>query len=247
MRPARAGSALSTGVSPISLGKALLAISAAAAALAPQALAAAPPTVPLPAAGELTRPQVVARAAPRADARRVAVVDEFRRDFRKNIVHAIAARRDAKGRVWYRIVLVGRPNGRTGWIPGAHVALQHAPAKVVVERGNKVLRLTVRGREVLRTTVAVGKAGAPTPVGYFYVTSRFVPRNPFLGAFALELSAYSPTLTDWPGGGIVGIHGTSMPQLLGQNVSHGCIRVSNAAARTLQRLAPVGTAVVVRP
>jgi lipoprotein-anchoring transpeptidase ErfK/SrfK len=217
------------------------------AALAPQAQAAAPPTVRLPAAGELLRPQVVVRAQPRADARRVAVVDEFRRDFRKHIVHADATRRDARGRVWYRIRLVGRPNGRTGWIPGAHVSLQHAPAKIVVQRSTKRLRLTVRGREVLNTVVAVGKAGAPTPVGYFYVTSRFVPRNSFLGAFALELSAYSPTLTDWPGGGIVGIHGTSVPQLLGQNVSHGCVRVSNAAARVLQRLAPVGTAVVIRP
>jgi lipoprotein-anchoring transpeptidase ErfK/SrfK len=224
-----------------------LTISAVVAALAPQAQAAAPPTVRLPAAGELLRPQVVVRAAPRANARRVAVVDEFRRDFRKHIVHAVATRRDAKGRVWHRILLVGRPNGRSGWVQSTHVALQHAPAKIVVERGNKVLRLTVRGREMLRTTVAVGKAGAPTPVGYHYVTSRFVPRNSFLGVFALELSAYSPTLTDWPGGGVVGIHGTSVPQLLGQNVSHGCIRVSNAAARVLQRLAPVGTAVLVKP
>jgi lipoprotein-anchoring transpeptidase ErfK/SrfK len=233
--------------SRISRARAVLAISAAAAALAPQALAAAPPTVPLPAAGELLQPQVVVRAAPRANARRVAVVDEFRRDFRKHIVHAVAARRDAKGRVWYRIVLVGRPNGRTGWIPAKSVQLQHVRSSIVVSRSDKMLRLVVAGKEKLRTTVAVGKAGAPTPVGYFYVTSRFVPRNSFLGVFALELSAYSPTLTDWPGGGVVGIHGTSVPQLLGQNVSHGCIRVSNAAARVLQRSAPVGTAVVVRP
>jgi lipoprotein-anchoring transpeptidase ErfK/SrfK len=218
-----------------------------AAALAPQAPAAPPPTVPLPAAGELLRPQVVVRAAPRVGARRVAVVDEFRRDFRKHIVHAVAARRDAADRVWYRILLVGRPNGRSGWVQGTHVALQHAPARIEVERGAKRLRLTVRGRQLLSTVVAVGKAGAPTPVGYFYVTSRFVPRNSFLGVFALELSAYSPTLTDWPGGGVVGIHGTSVPQLLGQNVSHGCIRVSNSAARVLQRHAPVGTAVVVTP
>ena len=221
------------------------------AALAPQAHAAAPaaapPIVRMPAAGELLRPQVVVRAAPRADARRIAVVNEFRRDYRKHIVHAISARRDANGMVWYRIVLVGRPNGRTGWIPAAHAALQHVRSSILVERGNKVLRLFVAGKERLRTTVAVGKAGAPTPVGYFYVTSRFVPRNPFLGVFALELSAYSPTLTDWPGGGVVGIHGTNMPQLLGQNVSHGCIRVSNDAARKLQQLAPVGTAVRIVP
>ncbi len=218
-----------------------------AAALAPQALAGAPPTVRMPAAGELVVPKVVVRAAPRADARQVAVVEEFRRDFRKHIVHAVAARRDAKGRLWYRIVLVGRPNGRTGWIRAAHAELQHVAARIRVERSNKRLRLFIGGRERLRTTIAVGKAGAPTPVGYFYVTSRFAPRNPFLGVFALELSAYSPTLTDWPGGGVVGIHGTSVPHLLGQAVSHGCIRVSNAAASQLRRLAPVGTAVQIVP
>jgi lipoprotein-anchoring transpeptidase ErfK/SrfK len=48
-------------------------------------------------------------------------------------------------------------------------------------------------------------------------------------------------LTEWPGGGKVGIHGTSKPWLLGQAVSHGCVRVSNQTALALRRLAPVGT------
>lgn len=201
----------------------------------------------MPAAGELVQAQVVVRAAPRADARRIAVVDEFRRDFRKHIVHARQARRDDRGRVWYRIMLLGRPNGRMGWIPATAVSLQRTRAEIVISRSERELRLLVDGRERLRTTIAVGKAGAPTPVGYFYVTSRFRPHNSFLGVFALELSAYSPTLTDWPGGGVVGIHGTSRPDLLGRAVSHGCVRVSNAAARVLQQLAPVGTPVRIRP
>ena len=79
-----------------------------------------------------------------------------------------------------------------------------------------------------------------TPLGHFYVTARFVPNDPFLGVFALETSAYSK-LSEWPGGGVVGIHGTSRPDLLGQAVSHGCIRVSNATAAALRRLAPLGT------
>ena len=72
------------------------------------------------------------------------------------------------------------------------------------------------------------------------MTSRFAPRNTFLGSYALETSAYSK-LSEWPGGGVVGIHGTPRPDLLGQAVSHGCIRVSNAAAVELKRLAPRGT------
>ena len=220
---------------------------AAVAALVPSAPSAAPPTARVPAAGELIRPQVVVRAAPSAGARAIATVDEFRPDFRKHIVHAREARRDANGRLWYRIMLVGRPNGRSGWIPAAQAELQPTRAEVVVSRSERRLRLRVDGRLRLETTIAVGKAGAPTPVGYFYVTSRFTPHNSFLGVFALELSAYSPTLTDWPGGGVVGIHGTSRPDLLGQAVSHGCIRVSNAAVLVLKRFAPVGTPVRVVP
>lgn len=224
-----------------------MAATAVATALAPQAHAAAAPVTRFPAAGELVTPRVLVRAAPRANAPRIGVVQEFRRDFRKHIVHATASKRDAGGRLWYRIVLVGRPNNRSGWIPAANVELKPMRAGIVVDRSERSLRLFVDGEQRLRATVAVGKPGAPTPVGYFYVTSRFVPRNPFLGAFALELSAYSPTLTDWPGGGVVGIHGTNAPSLLGQAVSHGCIRVANVVARVLQRAAPVGTGVRVLP
>ena len=66
--------------------------------------------------------------------------------------------------------------------------------------------------------------------------------DPFFGPFVLVTSAYSK-LSDWPGGGLVGIHGTSLPGLLGQAVSHGCVRVANPVASALQRLAPLGTPV----
>jgi lipoprotein-anchoring transpeptidase ErfK/SrfK len=117
-------------------------------------------------------------------------------------------------------------------------------ASIVVHRGARTLELVRDGKVQLRTRVAVGKRGAETPLGHFYVTSRFAPRNSFLGSYALETSAYSK-LSEWPGGGVVGIHGTSRPDLLGQAVSHGCIRVSNAAALQLKRLAPAGTPITI--
>ena len=42
---------------------------------------------------------------------------------------------------------------------------------------------------------------------------------------------------------MVGIHGTNRPELLGQAVSHGCVRVLNAVASRLKVLAPLGTAI----
>jgi len=111
---------------------------------------------------------------------------------------------------------------------------------MAISRSARKLNLYQGSRLLYRTTVAVGRPGMETPVGNFYVTARFVPDNSFLGVFAFETSAYS-RLTDWPGGGVVGIHGTSLPQLLGQAVSHGCVRMSNEAASFLRRYVPVGT------
>ncbi|WP_338052762.1 L,D-transpeptidase [Protofrankia coriariae] len=42
---------------------------------------------------------------------------------------------------------------------------------------------------------------------------------------------------------MIGIHGTNQPNLLGQDVSHGCIRVSNETITRLARLLPLGTPV----
>jgi lipoprotein-anchoring transpeptidase ErfK/SrfK len=79
----------------------------------------------------------------------------------------------------------------------------------------------------------------------YYAAARFVPYNdPFLGVFGIETSGYSK-LSEWPGGGVFGIHGTNAPQLLGQAVSHGCIRVSNLTAAKLRRYVPLGTPIVI--
>jgi len=50
-------------------------------------------------------------------------------------------------------------------------------------------------------------------------------------------------LSDWPGGGVIGIHGTDEPQLIPGRPSHGCVRVPNAAITRLHTLMPVGTPV----
>ncbi len=93
-----------------------------------------------------------------------------------------------------------------------------------------------------RTRVAVGRRGMETPIGDFYVQAAFRPKERFFGDYAFETSAYSK-FSEWPGGGIIGLHGTSKPQLLGRAVSHGCVRMSNAAARALKRLIRPGTPV----
>ena len=83
-----------------------------------------------------------------------------------------------------------------------------------------------------------------TPLGLFFVQAMFRPTtaNPILGAYAFETSGYSK-LSDWPGGGVVGVHGTNTPQLIGHAVSHGCVRLHNEDIVFLRTVVRVGTPV----
>jgi lipoprotein-anchoring transpeptidase ErfK/SrfK len=193
-----------------------------------------------PAAGELSVDTIAVRAKPSPSARVIKVMHMFRPDYRRQVILALSTQTGSDGKPWYRISVPMRPNGTMGWIPASSVGLSPTRSQIVVHRGARTIDVYKNGRHVLHAIVAIGAPGMETPLGHYYVAARFVPDDPFLGVFAVETSAYS-RLTEWPGGGVVGIHGTSMPQLLGQAVSHGCVRVSNQTAEALKRLAPLGT------
>lgn len=206
-------------------------------------------TMRLPAAGELISSRAVARVAPQRTARAVRVLHRLRPNGQFTVVLAVATRRDADGHAWFELSLPGRPNGQRGWVRGDLLDLRPVANRIVVRiRERRIfVRRIADDRLLVSGIVAVGKPGAETPLGRdFYVQGRFIPRDPFFGRFVLETSAYSK-LSDWPGGGLAGIHGTNQPQLLGQAVSHGCVRVSDPVARALGRLAPLGTPVDLLP
>jgi lipoprotein-anchoring transpeptidase ErfK/SrfK len=202
-----------------------------------------------PASGELIEPAAMIRAKPDPGSRVLRRLPQVRADFQIQVVLALGAKRGTDGLLWYRLSLPGRPNGQRGWVRSDEVDVRPVANRIIVDLSARTIevRRIAGGRLLLRGTAAVGKPGAETPLGRnFFVQSRYVPADPFFGTFALETSAYS-RLTDWPGGGVVGIHGTSLPQLLGQAVSHGCVRVRNSLATRLKKLAPVGTVIDVVP
>jgi len=80
---------------------------------------------PFLAAGDLTQNTVVVRAAPSKRAPAVRVLDEFRMDFRLQIVLAVAQAKGPHGGRWVELSLPGRPNGGRGWVPKAAVELHH--------------------------------------------------------------------------------------------------------------------------
>jgi len=206
-----------------------------------------PPIVSaFPAAGEMVVYSVAVRKTPDPHARVIKVLKAFRPDFRPQEMFAVRKATGSDGNVWYRISIPMRPNGTYGWIPADTVSLKPTHSQIVVNLNSRSIDIYRFGKHKWHGKVAIGAPGRETPVGHFFVAARFVPyHDSFLGVFAEETSAYSK-LTEWPGGGVVGIHGTSEPQLLGQAVSHGCVRVSNTTARQLERLAPLGTPIWIK-
>jgi lipoprotein-anchoring transpeptidase ErfK/SrfK len=151
---------------------------------------------------------------------------------------------------WLKVLLPIRPNGSTGWIREADVTVATHDFRIDVEVGAR--RLTVwKGSEVfLRETVGVGAPSTPTTLGRFYTTALFDTSRtqPDFGPYAYPLSGYSEVLYDYLGGeGQMGIHGTDDPSSLGRNVSHGCVRMSNASITRLAKALPVGVPVEIRP
>jgi lipoprotein-anchoring transpeptidase ErfK/SrfK len=216
----------------------MLAVLAAAAALAG----------PTPTYWAYVLHSTVARADPSAAAARVGVVRGVTPEGETDLVIAYRQQRDRNDRLWVRVPLSTLPNGRQGWVPRAVLGDFHSVrTHLIIDRARLHASLLRDGRVVFSTSIGVGRPQWPTPAGEFYVRVRL--RNygdPFYGPVAFGTNARSPWLTDWPEGGVVGIHGTDAPQLLPGRVSHGCIRMRNAAIERLARLMPLGTPVTIR-
>jgi lipoprotein-anchoring transpeptidase ErfK/SrfK len=98
--------------------------------------------------------------------------------------------------------------------------------------------------------VATGAPATPTPTGSYFirVLQQAPDPNTVYGPFAYGLSSHSDVLTDFNGGdGEIGIHGNNDASALGHSVSHGCIRMDNAAITSLSKALPLGTPVDVNP
>ena len=165
-------------------------------------------------------------------------------------VFAVLAKRVDRACVvqWYRVQLPLKPNGSTGWVRASEVALAPVTTRIEVDLSERRVTLFDHGRRVLSATAAIGAPQTPTPTGRYYVNQRLVPADasgPF-GPGAIGISAFSNVLTGWTQGGPIAIHGTNRPDLLGQAVSNGCIRVRNDLLRRLFDRTRAGTPVTVR-
>ncbi len=149
----------------------------------------------------------------------------------------------SSSRTWYHVRLPILPNNSTGWVPAnALGSLYTVHTHLYVNRETETAVLKKDGVTIFTTRVGVGRPYWPTPPGQFYIRDKLTNfHDPFYGPLAFGTSARSAVLTEWPGGGFIGVHGTDAPELIPGHISHGCVRVANGQILKLARLLKVGS------
>jgi hypothetical protein len=232
----------------VALAAAVLVSLAALPATATAALPAGAVLAPLSNLHTLTRwaypsSQAPVHASPSVRSRTIGRLRLLTGDEQAELYVALASLRLPSGATWIEIEFPSRPNGRKGWVPrGALESFHTVDGYLLVDRTSLRATLFRDGQPIFTAPIGVGKASTITPPGQFYVMEKLITLNdPEYGPYALGTSAYAPTLSEWPGGGVVGIHGTDEPQLIPGRPSHGCIRMRNADITRLWHLIAVGT------
>jgi lipoprotein-anchoring transpeptidase ErfK/SrfK len=101
------------------------------------------------------------------------------------------------------------------------------------------------GDELITESAAVtGRPAAPTPTIRTYVDEIIPGDGAGYGSWILSLAGYSQEL-EWFDGGLpkLALHGTNAPELVGQEISSGCVRLPNEIIELLATTIPVGTVV----
>lgn len=115
-----------------------------------------------------------------------------------------------------------------------NLSMYRAGMELLIDPGNRQLRVYIGGELNKTYPVAVGKPATPTPAGDYKVINKVMNPGGVLG-------------TRWMGlnipGGNYGIHGTNNPSSIGNRVSLGCIRMHNPNVEELFPQVPVGTPV----
>jgi len=192
--------------------------------------------------------RISVRRGPSRRARAFSTLKTTTPEYFPNLVQTLYQRKFRNGQTWVQVRLAVLPNSSTGWVPRRSLG-RYRTIRTRLFISRSALRATLyrRGRKVFTTRVGVGQSHWPTPRGDFYTREVLTGYSmPVYGPIAIGISARSPVLTDWPGGGFIGIHGTNQPHILPGYVSHGCVRVRNASIIRLSRLMPLGTPVQVR-
>jgi lipoprotein-anchoring transpeptidase ErfK/SrfK len=149
-------------------------------------------------------------------------------------------------------------------LPGSTAAMQptqpamseasESTVRLVLNLGKRRVYVYQNDQAVSSYPVAIGKPGWETPLGDFKVLS--MEMNPTFKSFKsgqiIPPGPDNPLGVRWigiwtDGKTQLGFHGTNQPELIGQAVSHGCIRMYNRDVVRLYAQVKPGTPVKVVP
>lgn len=131
--------------------------------------------------------------------------------------------------------------------PGMALKVSKAVYSIQVDKSLNQLKLYADG-EVLKTYSVATGAGDRTPIGSFTIEN--VLTDPVWYKAGAILPPDSPENilgTRWLGFSLpgYGIHGTTMPESIGQHVTEGCVRMHNRDVEELASIVPVKTRVTI--
>ena len=129
-----------------------------------------------------------------------------------------------------------------------------SPVQLTLSLSNRSLEVSEPGKITTIYEVAVGQEDWQTPTGEFAVMSKL--ENPAwqhpLTKEEIPPGPDNPLGSRWigfwsDGQAQIGFHGTNQEELIGEAVSHGCVRMRNRDIQALYEKVAVGTRVIVLP
>lgn len=148
---------------------------------------------------------------------------------------------------WAKVQVPVRPNGTTVWVQTAWFTEERHDYHITIDVSDALVSV-YKGEEALVEQIAVmGRESRPTPVVRSYIDEKIdgTSLGPAYGSWVLSIAAFSESLGTFGGGGMpkLALHGTNQPDLMGQYVSSGCVRVPNEIIEYIAENVPVGATV----
>lgn len=133
--------------------------------------------------------------------------------------------------------------------PGMKLKIWTGKFSVLVDKSQNILILKCDGQIFKTYVIATGKNNS-TPLGIFKIKDKIINPLWFKPGAPEPIPAGNPENilgTRWMGFDLpsYGIHGTTEPQTIGQQVTNGCVRMKNEDAEELYSLLPIDSEVTI--
>ena len=141
-------------------------------------------------------------------------------------------------------------NGRR---PRVAQPINRSDIQVVVQLDERKVEVYKKGEIIKEYLIAIGQADWETPEGSFSIIQKSeypIWQHPITGEI-VPVGKANPLGSRWIGffsssDGEIGFHGTNEESLIGEAISHGCIRMLNEDIEDLYTYVDIGTTVIVQ-